>query len=351
MKIKALSVSLIILTLAFAIGGSTRQASAAAVVKAAKQFIAALTTEQRAKAVMAFEDEERFNWFYVPRERRGVALKELNDAQRKLAQEFLKATLSQRGYYKATTIMEIELVLREMESPTPGDAATAARRDPTLYYFSFFGQPTDQGRWGWRVEGHHLSLNFTAIDGRIVATTPSFLGSNPAEVRQGPRRGLRVLGAEEDIARDLLHSLTVEQRARAIFQADAFADIVTTNAKRVDPLAPVGIPASQFNPQQMSLLVRLLNEYASTMPADLAAQRLDKVQQAGLEKIWFGWAGGTERGQPHYYRVQGPTFVIEYDNTQNNANHVHTVWRDFQGDYGRDLLREHYLNAPHHHSH
>jgi Protein of unknown function (DUF3500) len=343
MKIKALLASILILTLAIGIGGNTRHASAAAIVKAANQFLAALTAEQRAKALMEFNDEERFNWFYVPRARRGITLKELDETQRKLAQEFLKATLSQRGYYKATTIMELELVLREMEG--------AAHRDPTLYYFSFFGQPADKGQWGWRIEGHHLSLNFTAIDGRVVATTPSFLGSNPAEVRQGPRRGLRVLGAEEDIARELLHSFNEQQRAKAIFQTDAFADIVTTNAKRVDPLAPVGIAASQFNQQQMSLLVRLLNEYAAAMPTDLAAQRMEKVQQAGLEKIWFGWAGGSERGQPHYYRVQGPTFVIEYDNTQNNANHVHTVWRDFQGDYGRDLLREHYLNAPHHHSH
>jgi hypothetical protein len=351
MKIKAWLATLMMLTLAIGIGGSARRASAAAIVKAANQFLAALSAEQRAKALMEFNDEERFNWFYVPRARRGIPLKELDDTQRKLAQEFLKATLSQRGYYKATTIMEIELVLREIESPTLGEKETAARRDPTLYYFSFFGQPADKGRWGWRIEGHHLSLNFTAIDGRVLATTPSFLGSNPAEVRQGPRRGLRVLGAEEDIARELLHALNEPQRAKAVFQADAFADIVTTNAKRVDPLAPVGINAGQFNPQQMSLLVRLLNEYATVMPADLAAQRMEKVQQAGLEKIWFGWAGGTERGQPHYYRVQGPTFVIEYDNTQNEANHVHTVWRDFQGDYGRDLLREHYLNAPHHHSH
>ena len=206
MKIKALLASIMILTLAIGIGGNARHASAAAIVKAANQFLAALTAEQRAKALMEFNDEERFNWFYVPRARRGITLKELDESQRKLAQEFLKATLSQRGYYKATTIMELELVLREMEG--------AAHRDPTLYYFSFFGQPADKGQWGWRIEGHHLSLNFTAIDGRVVATTPSFLGSNPAEVRQGPRRGLRVLGAEEDIARELLHSFNEQQRAK-----------------------------------------------------------------------------------------------------------------------------------------
>lgn len=351
MKIKILLTAVMALALAIGIGGKARPSSAAAITKAAQQFLASLTAEQRAKALMEFNDEERFNWFYVPRARRGIPLKELDDHQRRLAQDFLKATLSQRGYYKATTIMEIELVLREMESPTPGDAATAARRDPALYYFSFFGQPSDKAAWGWRIEGHHLSLNFTAINGRVAATTPSFFGSNPAEVRQGPRRGLRVLAVEEDIARELLHTFSDAQRAKIIFQADAFSDIVTTNAKRVDPLSPVGIPASQFNAQQMSLLVRLLEEYAGAMPTDLAAQRMEKVRQAGLEKIWFGWAGGTELGQPHYYRLQGPTFVIEYDNTQNNANHVHSVWRDFQGDYGRDLLREHYLNAPHHHSH
>ncbi|HJQ23450.1 MAG TPA: DUF3500 domain-containing protein [Blastocatellia bacterium] len=350
MKIKVLSASIVLLALAIGISGSARQSSAA-ITKAAQQFLASLTAEQRSKALMEFNDEERFNWFYVPRARRGIPLKELDERQRQLAHDFLKATLSQRGYYKATTIMQIELVLREIESPTPGDPATAARRDPALYYFSFFGQPSDKGPWGWRIEGHHLSLNFTAINGRVAATTPTFFGSNPAEVRQGPRRGLRVLGVEEDIARELLHTFSDAERAKVIFQTNAFADIITTNAKRVDPLAPVGVPASRFTPQQMSLLVRLLEEYANSMPTDLAAQRMEKVRRAGLEKIWFGWAGGTERGQPHYYRVQGPTFVIEYDNTQNDANHVHSVWRDFNGDYGRDLLREHYLNAPHHHSH
>lgn len=351
MKIKALLTTIITLALAISIGGSARRAQAAAITKAANQFLASLNAEQRAKALMEFNNEERFNWFFVPRARLGLPLKELTEAQQKLAHAFLKSTLSQRGYYKATTIMEIELVLREIESPTQGEAAAAARRDPALYYFSFFGQPGEKGRWGWRIEGHHLSLNFTAIDGRVVATTPSFFGSNPAEVRQGPRKGLRVLGAEEDIARELLQSFNDGQRAKVIFQAKAFDDIITMNTKRVDPLAPAGLAATEFNPQQMGLLVRLLNEYAAAMPDELAAKRLEKVRQAGLQKLWFGWAGGTERGQPHYYRVQGPTFVIEYDNTQNNANHIHSVWRDFEGDFGRDLLRDHYVNAPHKHSH
>jgi Protein of unknown function (DUF3500) len=180
-----------------------------------------------------------------------------------------------------------------------------------------------------------------------VATTPAFFGANPAEVRQGERQGLRVLGAEEDKARELLLSLDEPQRAKAIFDSKAPPDILTLANKTAEPLDAAGIQARQLNKQQMNLLTRLLEEYAASMAPELAAGRLEKLRRAGLDKITFGWAGGIERGQPHYYRVQGPTFLIEYDNTQNNANHVHSVWRDFNGDFGRDLLRQHYQDTPH----
>lgn len=318
-----------------------RNRSATDMAEGAKSFLAALTPEQRAKAVFKFEDAQRLDWYFVPRVRQGVTLKEMDPKQRKLAHDFLKTGVSQRAYVQATTIMELDIVLREMEQ---GSGPT---RDPELYYFTVFGTPSTKDPWGWRVEGHHISLNFTIVKGTMVATTPSFFGANPAEVRQGPRQGLRVLAAEEDLARDLLHSLNEEQRKQAIFNGIAPSDIVTMNAKKVDPLAPAGIPASEFNPQQIELLRKLLDVYISRMPADLAAERWKKLWGADFKKICFAWAGSGERNQPHYYRLQGPTFLVEYDDTQNNANHIHTVWRDFDGDFGADLLWEHYQFVPH----
>jgi hypothetical protein len=324
-----------------AAGPVVRRDSAEAMAAAARDFLAALAPEQRAKAALPFEGEQRLDWYFVPRARAGVPLKELGARQRGLAHAFLKAGLSQRGYAKATAIVDLENVLRELEG--------AAYRDPELYYFTVFGEPSEHGAWGWRVEGHHLSLNFTVVGGHMVATTPSFFGANPAEVRAGPRRGTRVLGAEEDIARELLGALDAKQQAQAIFAARALPDIVTFNEREVSPLEPVGVSAGEFDDRQKGLLVKLLEEYASAMPEDLARARLERVQRAGLGNVRFGWAGGAARGEPHYYRVQGPTFLVEYDNTQNGANHVHTVWRDFDGDWGRDLLREHYKNSPHPH--
>lgn len=344
MRRKSLALGLafaFLVVLVAVIDGAARARAATAMADGATRFLAALTPEQRAKTTFSLEDVERLNWHYIPRARKGIPLKELDDKQRKLAHDFLKTGLSQRGYLKATTILELELVLRELENGRPD-------RDPELYFFSIFGTPAAKQKWGWRFEGHHLSLNFTVADGALVATTPSFFGSNPAEVQQGPRRGLRVLKEEEDLARQLLQSLNEKQRAEALFEATAPRDIITTSANKVDPLARAGVAASELNAQQVELLKKLLDEYASTMAADLAAERLEKIRRAGFEKIRFAWAGSSNRGEPHYYRIQGPTFLIEYDNTQNKANHIHSVWRDFNGDFGRDLLREHYRTAAHH---
>jgi hypothetical protein len=320
---------------------AARHRAAAAMAEGAKNFLAGLTPEQRAKATFDFGDNQRLDWHYVPRARKGIPLKEMDAKQRKLAQEFLKTGLSQSGYVKATTIMELETILREIEQ------GKGSVRDPELYYFTVFGTPSAKDRWGWRVEGHHLSLNFTVVNGTLVATTPSFFGANPAEVKQGPRKGLRTLSALEDLARELLNKLDDKQRAQAVFNTTAPREIVTGHEQKVNPLDPAGIPASQLKPEQTDLLKKLLDAYAATMADDLAAERLEKVRRAGFEKIHFAWAGGAEPGQPHYYRIQGPTFLIEYDNTQNNANHIHSVWRDFDGDFGKDLLREHYRNASH----
>jgi hypothetical protein len=292
--------------------------------------------------VFEFADAERLNWHFVPRERRGLPLKEMNETQRAAARRLLQAGLSQRGYLKASTIMELELVLREL-------GGNPVMRDPELYFFSIFGTPTANAAWGWRTEGHHLSLNFTVAGDSLVATAPSFFGANPAHVRTGSRQGLRALAAEEDLARALIRALDEEQRALAIIATEAPRDIITGNAGQVDPLSPAGIPITRLSPQQSALLVQLLDEYLSRMAPDIAAQRRARLEKTDFSRVTFAWAGSLEVDRPHYYRVQGPTFLIEYDNTQNEANHIHSVWRDFDGDFGRDLLREHYRSGVHSH--
>jgi hypothetical protein len=192
-----------------------------------------------------------------------------------------------------------------------------------------------------------VSLNFTVVNGTMVAATPQFFGSNPAEVREGPKKGLRILAEEEDSGRALLMALNQSQRAKAVINATAPGDIVTHNLVKIDPLAPPGVSAAELQPAQRDLLMHVIDAYASAMAPDIAADRLEKIRQAGIEKVGFAWAGEAERGKKHYYRVQGPTFLIEFDNTQNDGNHIHSVWRDFNGDFGRDLLREHVNGVAH----
>lgn len=314
-------------------------ATAAQMVQAAKAFLGALSPAQVDTAWFPFEDEERYDWHYVPRSRDGLALKDMTDDQRKLAFAFLRTGLSQSGHIKSTTIMKLEAVLREIET------WNMLGRDPEKYFFSFFGQPTETGTWGWRVEGHHLSLNFTIVKGHLFATAPRFLGANPAEVANGVLKGVRTLAGEEDLARKLVTSLDSEQRRKAVFRERAYRDIVTGSDEKVKPPELAGISAGELNQAQINLLFRLIDEYASAVPPGIAKQRMDIIRKSGIDQIYFGWAGGLEPGQPHYYRIQGATFLIEYDNVQNGANHIHTVWRDFDGDFGRDLLREHYRSA------
>ena len=307
--------------------------------EAARNLLAALPAEQKAKASFSFNDEERLNWHFIPRERKGVPFKEMGAAQRQLAHGLLSAGLSQSGYGKATTIMSLEEVLRDIEKDTVG------RRDSDRYYFSLFGEPSASGTWGWRVEGHHLSLNFSLVGGKMIATAPAFFGANPAEVRQGQRRGLRALAREEDLARELLLSLDDKQKAVAVIEATAPKDILSFNKRKADIGEPKGLAASRLNKKQSEQLHLLIAEYAGNMPEELAAARLEAAHKAGMGKVFFAWAGRQDRGQGHYYRVQGPTFLIEYDNTQNDANHIHSVWRDFNGDFGLDLLAQHYRQS------
>jgi hypothetical protein len=315
-----------------------RVQSSDVVSQAANAFLASLTPDQKAKATFQFQDEERFNFHFIPRERKGIAIRELNPMQRHLANALLAAGLSQRGFIKATQIMSLEEVLRIMENDS------GERRNPDKYYFSIFGQPGPDNTWGYRVEGHHLSQNFTVARGR-VADAPSFFGANPAEVRQGPRQGLRVLAAEEDLGRDLLMSLDDSQRKVAVVSETAYKDILTAaNRKASIDGQPSGLPASKMNAKQFEKLTALIAEYADNMPEQMAQARMEQAKKAG-KNLHFAWAGVADRGGPHYYRIQSPTFLIEYDNTQNNANHIHSVWRDFTGDFGADLLQEHYRTS------
>lgn len=305
---------------------------------AARAFLDGLPPELRAKATFALHDEERLNFHFIPRERQGVSLKELDQAGRERAHALLRTGLSQRGYLAATTIIELENVLRALEMRDI--------RDPGLYYVSIFGTPGSSA-WGWRFEGHHLSLNFTVADGRAVAWAPAFFGANPAVVRDGPMQGTRALADVEDLARALVLALDGDQRRTALFSTEAPRDIITGAERQVRPLEPVGIAMRDLRPNQREMLVRLIDAYLDRMAPALASARRQALTSAGLDDVRFGWAGVVEVGGPHYYRVQGPTFLIEYDNVQNNNNHIHSIWRDFHGDFGRDLLSEHYAEYPH----
>jgi hypothetical protein len=322
------------------VGGITlaSQRSTAAMAGAASKWLTSLSPDQRQKATFAFDSDERLKWHFIPNEmfpRNGLTFKEMSEPQRALAHDLLKTGLSARGYMTATSIMELEKVLRVIE----GGGRFA--RDHEAYRISIFGTPGDKAAWGWRLEGHHISVRFDIVGGSATASSPAFFGSNPAEVREGPQKGTRVLGPEEDAGRALLDSLDEAQRTTAIIQADAPGDIVTMIAPKVDPLSPVGIKASALSKAQRQRLMDLIDVYAGLMAPDVASERMDRLGKAGLDNIAFAWAGETAKGKKHYYRIQGPTFLVEYDNTQNDGNHVHSVWRDFNGDFGRDLLREH----------
>ena len=315
------------------------QSPAGEMAVAANNLLAALTPEQRAKVAFEVSSDERVNWHFVPKPRRGLPLKEMTPAQKHLAHALISSALSHRGYYKVTTIMSLEAILYDLENRAP-------RRDAELHYVSIFGTP-GQDIWGWRLEGHHLSLNFLARGDTVLATTPSFLGSNPAEVKTGPRAGLRVLAQEEDLGRQLVKSLDTAQRLIAVFTNVAPRDIITGNSRTASALEPVGLPAAQMTPPQRDQLKALVWEYLGRNRRAVTEADWAKIQKAGWEQVTFAWAGGRSPGEGHYYRVQGPTFLLEYDNTQNNANHVHAVWRDFANDFGDDVLRKHYEQVPH----
>jgi hypothetical protein len=313
----------------------------AAMAAAAKALLSTLDEAQTAKIKWPFDSEERFNWHFIPRERQGLSLKAMDERQRKAAFALLGAGLSAKGYTKAEAIRSLELVLRAIEG--------SARRDPELYFFTIFGEPGSR-TWGWRYEGHHIAQNWTIAGGKAVATTPAFLGANPAVVQDGASKGTRVLGAEEDLARTLLESLTDVQRKEAIVAVTAPNDILTSNSRKASIVDNTGLSAGSMTPAQQKMLTTLIEEHATVQASGLADQRLAKVRADGFANIRFAWMGSVAKGlgNGHYYRVQGKSFLIEYDNVQNDANHHHIVWRDFTGDFGTDLLVEHHAQDPHH---
>ena len=316
---------------------------------AAKNLWASLTPDQKLKIGFDFKDPLRYDWHFIPRPRKGLPLKEMSGEQKALAHALLASGLSQSGFMRAETIISLEEVLKSIEK------GKGPVRDTEAYFFNIFGKPgspsSSSEPWGWRVEGHHLALNFTIVGDKGVVGGPTFMGANPAEVKAGPRQGLRTLAEEEDLARKLVKSLDEGQRKKGVVQEEAPKDILSLAARKAKPLQPAGIMMTDLKPEQKELLNSIIVLYAERLRPEVAGNDLGKIMKAGVDNIGFAWAGSDERGQPHYYRIQGPTFLIEYDNTQNNANHIHSVWRDFENDFGDDLLKKHYETASPEHGH
>lgn len=350
---------------------------------AAQAFLSMLSAEQRKQAIFALDDPERYVWYYTPHDRKGLPLKQMNPDQRKAALALLKTGLSAQGYEKAMAVMDMENVLRVIENRPPNDT----HRDPDNYYITIFGNPEEKTPWGWRLNGHHLLLQFTSQSGpasvgipvrdqsgrgtssrgRVTAQTPTFFGSNPGLLRNDPgmadtrmtdprltklpQYGKRILKEEEDKAFALLKTITPEQLKQVVVAPVAYPEILSTNVRSVTMEKMDGLRLADMTATQRTLFLDLLQTYLANYHVTLANQQLDKLKKSGLDSLRFAWAGDLTpklgEGKGWYYRIHGPTILIEYDNTQSNANHVHTVVRDLTNDFGEDLLREHYRTTPH----
>ena len=315
-------------------------------VSTAKAWLQSLNGNQRPSAHFKLDNPDYETWHFVPDNgfvaargysRNGVTYKDMSPEQRSLADALLAASLSRAGFVSVKTIMSLEEVLRIKENDTTG------RRDPNVYHVSVFGEPSKEGAWAWRFEGHHVSLHFLMRDGKLASTSPSFLGANPHEVRDGPRKGIRPLGGREDAARKLIKSLDSGLQKQALVAEKAYRDILTSADTRAEmENQPQGIAASQLSDAQYAMLIETADHYATSMPAEQAERRRKMVRDTPRGELHFAWAGSTEPGGGHYYRIHSPAFLIEYDNVQNGNNHSHTVWREFEGDFGRDVMAAHY---------
>ncbi len=316
------------------------ESAGAKMTDAAEKFLATLNGDQRSKATLDFDDKERFNWHFTPQQdaakkytRKGLPLEEMSNEQKEAARELLRAGTSAAGYEKATTIMSLEAILADLESKNGRMV-----RNPGWYFFAVFGAPSKTGRWAWRVEGHHLALNFTLDKGKIVSATPAFFGANPAVYLAGPKKGQQVLPEAEDYAKELFRSLDEAQKQAAL-QKEPFPEIEEAAKLATKVGEPKGLAATAMNPKQRDLLKKLLQAYADRMPADVAAIEMQRVQDAGFDRVHFAYQGGLNQGDKHTYRVQGPTFVVEFLNVQpdsanNPANHIHSAWRSLKNDFG-----------------
>jgi hypothetical protein len=338
----------LVAVLAFAACGAPPPAidpAVADVAAAARAFVDGLPPALRQKASRPFEDPERTTWAYVPGSYQGVEFGDLDADGTRRAHALLHTLLSARGFEKTMAIVELENLLRVIEGRGGADAS---HRDPARYTLLVCGDPTPLGTFAVRMQGHHVSLHFTFFAGWLVGATPQFLGSNPHEQREGPHVGQRVLAAEEDLARELLASLDDAQCAAAVISPTAPPDILLGPKAAFSTLGTAkGLAARAMNEAQRALLWRLVEQLAHNLRGEFAEQELARLRPQ-LDELHFAWAGGRARGQGHYWRVQGTSVAIEYDNTQNDANHVHVVWRDRDRDFGADPLREHLLRE---HSH
>lgn len=345
-----------------------RQRAKNEMTQVARSFLATLSAEQRKQAVYSLDDPERYTWFYTPHERKGLPLKQMNADQRKAALALLKTGLSAQGYEKAAAVMDMENVLRVIENRPPNDT----HRDPDNYYVTIFGDPENDMPWSWRLNGHHLLLQFMAQSGpsgqgKLLAQTPTFFGSNPgvmqndpgmADTRMAdprlaklPQYGKQLLKQETERAFALLETLTPEQMKQVVVAPVAYPEILSTNVRSVAMEKMDGLRLADMTAAQRTLFMNLLQTYLTNYHVTLANQQLDKLTKNGLDNLRFAWAGDVTPklgdGKGWYYRIHGPTILIEYDNTQSNANHVHTVVRDLTNDFGEDLLREHYRTSNH----
>jgi len=297
-------------------------------------FLDTLNEKQRSAASFKFDSGERTNWHYVPTNRKGLPFKEMSDEQRKAAHSLLKTGLSESGYKKAKNVILLESILAVLEEAPD-------RRDSTKYYLSIFGTPSNNSPWAWRFEGHHLSMNFTVIDGKLGSQTPSFLGANPGIVEGGEHDGLRVLGEEEDAGRALIVSLNAGQQKTATLAGKTPRDILSKQLPKANRLPDEGIALADLDATQVDLFWKLVGLYVGRANDRGAAEVTTRLKTVPASDLRFAWVGSIKPKEGHYYRITGPDLLIEYANTQNGAAHPHAVWRGIENDFGRDLLRDH----------
>ena len=314
--------------------------AAAQMREACTAFLDSLSEEQKVKATYRYQDGERVFWYYPPLNRHGLPLRDMDARQRELAYNVLASGLTEKSYEQAKLIIDHELVLGPLEKE---QGHVTFVRDPELYYFTVFGEPGGTDPWSWRAEGHHVSLHFSIWGDKVISVTPFFFGANPAEVRKGSKTGLRILGSREDLAFELVDSLDKGQLNSAIIYEKAPLDILTYNSSKVSLPREEGLAASRMSGTQREIMMSLVSEYVGQVRAEVSQDRLAAIKERGIDGFHFAWAGPTEKSEEHYYRIHGGDFLVEFDNRQDGANHIHSVWRDVENDFAQDVLREHLL--------